>query len=86
MLEMRRRRASTGTGKLPAIRVARYVQQHGVFDLDREMRAPLIKPHLLLVNLGLLTTGEMVSKVFTLVAFAHLARVLGPGSLYTLCT
>lgn len=31
-------------------------------------------------NLGWLATGETISKVFTLVAFGYLARVLGPGS------
>src|SRR5262249_53292414 len=44
------------------------------------MNVPLIKFRSLVANLGLLVTGEMLSKFFTLVAFAHLARVLGPVS------
>jgi O-antigen/teichoic acid export membrane protein len=44
------------------------------------MNVPLRKFRSLAANLGLLATGEMLSKVFTLVAFAHLARVLGPVS------
>ena len=44
------------------------------------MNVPLRKFRSLVANLGLLATGEMLSKVFTLVAFAHLARVLGPVS------
>lgn len=35
---------------------------------------------LLIANLGLLATGETISKAFTLIAFAYLARVLGPSS------
>jgi PST family polysaccharide transporter len=44
------------------------------------MNVPLRKIRSLVANLGLLATGEMLSKCFTLVAFAHLARVLGPAS------
>src|SRR5215510_5785755 len=44
------------------------------------MNVPLRKIRSLVANLGLLATGELLSKVFTLVAFAHLARVLGPVS------
>jgi O-antigen/teichoic acid export membrane protein len=44
------------------------------------MNVPLRKFRSLVANLGLLATGEILSKVFTLVAFAHLARVLGPVS------
>jgi O-antigen/teichoic acid export membrane protein len=51
-----------------------------VCDLGVQMNVPLSKFRALVANLGLLAMGEMLSKVFTLVAFAHLARVLGPVS------
>lgn len=49
-----------------------------LLSLETRIDMPRISLRSLAINLGILTAGETISKVFTLVAFAYLARVAGP--------